>query len=240
MTAPANITVSTTQSTGSIPVHYNPPTATDNRDGTLLPRCTPGTGTLFRVGQTTTVSCTATDAAGNSRTVTFTVRVNVTLLLVTVSTNTVSTSLSGFKPLSTTLLTLNSEPRVLGEVATDADGSADYRIDIPTDMPAGSHTITVIGTAPDGSPRLWIVPIVIGDDGSLIELRVGETNVVPPPPSPAAPAAPTAPTGTPSTTGLPETGSSPGTILLLALAFALIGSLVWLPSRRRRPEPTPR
>jgi hypothetical protein len=239
MTAPANITVSTTQSTGSIPVHYNPPTATDNRDGTLLPRCTPGTGTQFRVGQTTTVSCTATDAAGNSRTVTFTVRVNVTFLLVSVTSNTVQTSLSGFRSLSTTLVTLNSEPRVLGEVAADADGGADYRIDIPTDMPAGAHTITVVGTAPDGSPRLWIIPIVIAADGSLVELLVGDTNVVPPAPAPApppaAPAAPPAPVGTPSQTGLPETGSSPATILLLALAFALIGSLVLLPSRRGRP-----
>ena len=75
MTAPSNVVVTTSQSVGTITVHYDPPTANDNRDGTLFPRCTPGTGTQFAVGQTTTVTCTATDAAGNSRTVTFTVRV---------------------------------------------------------------------------------------------------------------------------------------------------------------------
>ncbi len=240
MTAPANITVSTTQSTGSIPVHYNPPTATDNRDGTLLPRCTPGTGTQFRVGQTTTVSCTATDAAGNSRTVTFTIRVNVTLVLVSVTTNTVLTSLSGFKPLTTTLVTLNSEPRLLGEVATDAEGGADYRIDIPTDLPAGAHTITVVGTAPDGSARLWVVPIVIADDGSLIELRVGDVNAVAQPTPPAGPVAPVPDGATPGdafrpTAGpLPETGSSPATLVLLSLASGLLGVLLWGGSRNRR------
>ncbi len=178
MTAPANMTVTTSQSFGSITVHYNPPTASDNRDGTLFPRCTPGTGTSFAVGQTTTVSCTATDAAGNTRTVTFTISVVVKLPLVVVTGNSVVANLGGFKAGSKTLVTVFSEPRVLGEVVTGTDGAADYRIEIPKDLPPGPHTITVIGVAPDGSDLLWAVPIVIADDGSLSEVRVGDGNAV--------------------------------------------------------------
>jgi hypothetical protein len=48
--------------------------ATDVVDGAVKPRCTPASGKLFKVG-TTTVTCRATDAAGNRATKTFRVRV---------------------------------------------------------------------------------------------------------------------------------------------------------------------
>ena len=244
MTAPANITVTTSQSLGSITVHYNPPTATDNRDGTLFPRCTPGTGTQFAVGQTTTVTCTATDAAGNTRTVTFTVTVRVQLPIVSVVGNSVVTNLGGFRASSTTLLAVFSDPRVLATVVTDATGAADYSVEIPADLPPGPHTVTVVGVAPDGSDLLWVVPIVVAADGRLSEVRVGEGNAVPAPPvtaptaPPAAPPAPTdvtpAPQFRPSIGPLPATGSTPETTISLALAIALLGAVLWIGSRRRR------
>ncbi|MFE7413361.1 HYR domain-containing protein [Streptomyces laurentii] len=49
-------------------------TAVDAKDGPLTPTCTPASGTLFPVG-TTTVTCTATDSAGNTGTDTAVFRV---------------------------------------------------------------------------------------------------------------------------------------------------------------------
>ncbi|MCM6762719.1 endo-1,4-beta-xylanase [Rathayibacter sp. ZW T2_19] len=51
-------------------VAYTPPSAIDTRDGAVRLICTPPSGSRFSIG-TTTVTCTATDAAGNTRTSTF-------------------------------------------------------------------------------------------------------------------------------------------------------------------------
>ena len=52
-------------------VHYPPPMVTDNCPGYSL-LCSPPSGSVFPLG-TTTVTCTATDAAGNSAAATFTI-----------------------------------------------------------------------------------------------------------------------------------------------------------------------
>jgi hypothetical protein len=51
-------------------------TATDKVGGAIAPICAPASGTAFAVG-TTTVTCTATDAAGNAATGNFTVTVQL-------------------------------------------------------------------------------------------------------------------------------------------------------------------
>ena len=56
-------------------VTYALPTATDNEDPSPDVTCTPASGTSFTLGQTQ-VTCTATDAKGNTSTKTFTVTVN--------------------------------------------------------------------------------------------------------------------------------------------------------------------
>jgi hypothetical protein len=81
ITVPANITVDATSGQGAI-VAYSA-LATDNVDGTLIPICLPPPG-MFPIG-TTTVSCTATDAAGNAATATFTVHVRGVVEQVTVA-----------------------------------------------------------------------------------------------------------------------------------------------------------
>ena len=72
VTVPANITTPATSPAGAV-VTYTA-TANDDRDGPLTPTCTPASGSTFPVG-TTTVTCTATDAAGNTGTNSFTVTV---------------------------------------------------------------------------------------------------------------------------------------------------------------------
>lgn len=70
---PADITVEASGPGGRV-VTFTTPTATDNIDGSVAVVCSPESGTLFPIG-TTVVSCTATDAAGNTATATFNVTV---------------------------------------------------------------------------------------------------------------------------------------------------------------------
>src|SRR5205814_2102035 len=58
-------------------VTYTKPTATDAVDGAVPVTCTPASGTLFALG-TTSVSCTAKDAANNTALSAFTVTVSDT------------------------------------------------------------------------------------------------------------------------------------------------------------------
>ena len=57
-------------------VVYTSPTATDNLDPVVPVLCAPASGTFFPVGSTT-VSCTATDVAGNTATTSFVVTVTL-------------------------------------------------------------------------------------------------------------------------------------------------------------------
>jgi hypothetical protein len=81
ITVPANITDTTTDSTGKVET-YTAPTATDLVDGSLTPTCTSAptaglsSGSKFPVG-TTTITCTATDAHGNSASKSFTVAITL-------------------------------------------------------------------------------------------------------------------------------------------------------------------
>jgi hypothetical protein len=72
LTLPGNLTREATSASGAS-VTYTA-TASDAADGTITPTCTPASGSLFPRG-ITTVTCTATDTAGNTATGTFTVRV---------------------------------------------------------------------------------------------------------------------------------------------------------------------
>ncbi|MDP9368506.1 MAG: HYR domain-containing protein, partial [Chloroflexota bacterium] len=75
---PANITVDPTSVNGAV-VTYTAPNATDAVSGTLTASCLPASGSTFAIG-TTTVTCSATDGAGNTGTTSFTVTVrNLTL-----------------------------------------------------------------------------------------------------------------------------------------------------------------
>jgi hypothetical protein len=70
---PADITVPSTSPAGAV-VTWDPPNATDLVDITVPVFCVPPSGSLFPIGPTL-VKCTATDAAGNAASKTFTVTV---------------------------------------------------------------------------------------------------------------------------------------------------------------------
>lgn len=76
VTVPADITASADgDQTGAV-VTYPPATATDNSGAAITPVCTPASGEIFSLG-TTTVTCTATDAANNTGSATFLVTVSM-------------------------------------------------------------------------------------------------------------------------------------------------------------------
>src|SRR5213593_1688117 len=72
LSLPGNMVVTATSLLGAI-VRFNV-SATDNVDPSPTVRCTPPSGSIFRIG-VTTVTCTATDAAGNVRSGSFLVTV---------------------------------------------------------------------------------------------------------------------------------------------------------------------
>src|SRR5204863_9598184 len=65
VTCPANITKPNDPGQCTAVVTYATPTASDNCPGVSAVTCTPASGSTFPKG-TTTVSCSATDASGNS------------------------------------------------------------------------------------------------------------------------------------------------------------------------------
>ncbi|MGH9764770.1 MAG: HYR domain-containing protein, partial [Blastocatellia bacterium] len=73
ITCPANAVAVTSGGSGSVIVNYPAPVATDNCPGVSVV-CTPPSGSVFPTG-VTTVTCTATDAAGNKSVCTFQVTV---------------------------------------------------------------------------------------------------------------------------------------------------------------------
>jgi hypothetical protein len=72
--APANMVVGNTSGTGADNVVYTGASADDLVSGSLPVTCTPASGSTFALG-INTVTCTATDAAGNTGTATFTIEV---------------------------------------------------------------------------------------------------------------------------------------------------------------------
>ena len=77
LTLPSNMTVSATSAAGAV-VIFNA-SASDLVDGSVAVTCTPASGSIFAPG-TTTVNCSATDAAGNTASGSFTVSVKFQLL----------------------------------------------------------------------------------------------------------------------------------------------------------------
>jgi HYR domain len=93
VTVPGSVTLQATSPAGA--VYTFSASATDNVDGTLTPSCTPVSGSTFPVGATT-VTCTATDTAGNTGSKGFVVTVVDTVApLLTVPANIVTLSDNG-------------------------------------------------------------------------------------------------------------------------------------------------
>ncbi len=148
-------------------VSFTAPTATDETDGTIAVTCTPASGSRFPVG-TTTVTCTATDQAGNRAVRTFTVTVSryEADLSVTVS-GPATTSARG--QVSYVLTVRNAGPSTARDVTAVLGVSGLSRA---TATPAtGDGSVRIHGTSVSGAR--WSIPTL--DSGATVTLTLTGT-----------------------------------------------------------------
>ncbi|MCA2214102.1 DUF7933 domain-containing protein [Jidongwangia harbinensis] len=72
---------------------------------------------------------------------------------------------TGFAPFSTVLITIYSEPVLLGTAITDAAGDFRKLVTVPANLAAGAHTAVAQGVAPDGTARAMALDITVQADG---------------------------------------------------------------------------
>jgi hypothetical protein len=209
MAVPASVSVTADIPAGrtTARVHYTTPTATD-AGGTVAVVCTPASGTDFAVG-TTTVTCRATDRAGNERTRTFTVTVidsspTPTPIPQLVAGAAVTQTGSGFAASSVVQLVMHSDPVLLGVGIADATGSVTVSATIPADAAVGEHTLMLLGEGPDGEPVIVSRPIEV----LATAVEPGTSTTVPtatsvPPATPTSTIPSTTATSTPTATSVP-------------------------------------
>ena len=125
---------------------YTTPALTRSNTGTLyLARFTNSVGVVSTRDATLTVpasSINGLDSESDPLDVNPTLAVGATIAL----------TMSYLVPDATYSLTLHSSPIALGSVTTDEDGSASYRLTVPTDLEAGTHAVVV--TDAHGTTRL--------------------------------------------------------------------------------------
>jgi hypothetical protein len=183
MTQPPDLEVSAMiPADGTVRVYFDNPTAYDGSIR-LSAVCSPGSGSLFPVG-VTTVTCTARDRAGNTRTRTFKVTVistNASRSFIPATDLVAAVSGTGFAANTMAGMWVRSSPVFLGLFPTDAEGRVTVNVALPPDLPPGEHTLILEGMAPDGGARQVVQPIVV----------VGPPTDTPPtstvPPSPTTP-----------------------------------------------------
>ena len=130
VTVPADMTVEATSAAGAVATFSA--SASDLVDGALTPICAPASGSTFALG-TTTVTCTATDAAGNTGSASFDVTVEDTTPPVVTPPANVTAEATGPSGANVTYS---------GESATDlVDGAI-----TPTCIPASGSTFA-LGTS---------------------------------------------------------------------------------------------
>ena len=85
---------------------------------------------------------------------------------------------TGFKPNSEVKLYVFSEPRFLGTVMTDANGSFRGSVPLPLDIQTGRHTLQSNGLAPDGAVRSLSLGVQVqAPDVKTARARTARTTV---------------------------------------------------------------
>jgi LPXTG-motif cell wall-anchored protein len=96
---------------------------------------------------------------------------------------TISCTAQTFAAGATVTFTLASDPVVIATATSDPNGVVTTNATIPADTPAGDHTLTAEGTAPDGSTLSLILALTVGgagggDDGGSLP-NTGDDSSIP-------------------------------------------------------------
>ncbi len=172
ITCPGNIVRNTEGTQCSTVVDFPLPVASDPCAGVTV-RCSPASGTRFSTG-TTTVTCTATDAGGNSANCSFTVTVRDTQPpVVTCPPNVSLLAPAGqcSASVSTSVLTATATDACDGPLTVVASRSDGLAITAP--FPIGTTTITNTATDRAGNTGRCVQTVTIGgtgDAGGRIEI----------------------------------------------------------------------
>jgi hypothetical protein len=179
VTPPSAVTAEATGASGAV-VSYGAASASDLVDGSLTATCAPASGSTFPLGSTT-VTCSATDSAGNTGTATTTVLVHDTTPPVV----TPPRDITIVAPTATSSL-LPTDPTIAaflnGAKATDTvDPHPTITVSGPTSYPVGfpRHVTFTATDASGNSASATAVVSVVAPTGS---------PPPPPPPSPPPPA----------------------------------------------------
>jgi hypothetical protein len=188
LTLPSNITQEAVSLTGNNVTYLA--SANDNIDGTIAISCLPISGALFPIG-TTTVNCSATDAAGNTTSGSFTITIqDTTLPIITVPANitreanipagrvvtysaSANDNLDGTIPVTCTPVSGSTFPITTTTVscsATDSHGNTGTR----------SFTITIRDTTPPTitTPGLFVFAEATGPTGAVVTYTVTANDIV--------------------------------------------------------------
>ena len=156
-------------------------TATDNIDGNITPVCSPASGFNFAIG-TTTVTCTATDVAGNHSTKSFTITrtapisvpLNMELDKLNYhSTEIVKITITGTPSDVITLLIIDPSDKAKGEsksITLQSDGTATYNLSL-SGYVSGAYT-AVISKGSSQSSEVFTVDLQTGST----EIKISTTK----------------------------------------------------------------
>ncbi|MBV8161414.1 MAG: hypothetical protein JO265_10870 [Acidimicrobiia bacterium] len=209
-TAPAT---STTAAPGTTTTTEPPTTSTTTGTGSTT------TSTTIDTGSTTTTttapggSVGVTDAAGNPLAPNATLTPGEQLKL----------SASGFGPTESVTITVHSTPATLATVNADGTGAVSATVTLPTDLAAGSHTLTLSGASVTDTYPFTIAASTTSGVGST---GAGSINSGTPASSAATPATSSAPL---AFTGVQIAGLVMGALSLVVLGLPLVAG-----TRRRQ------
>ncbi len=176
VTCPANVTTPAGAGSCGAVVTYTTPTATDDTGCTATVACTPASGSTFAIG-TTTVTCTATDAANQTGTCSFTVTVNDTQApTVACPANITTSAAPGMCSAAVTYTTPTASDNCAGAVVAcvPASGSTFQK-----------GTTTVVCTATDGAGNTGSCSFTVTVNDTQAPTIVCPANISVPAASPA-------------------------------------------------------
>jgi hypothetical protein len=135
------------------------------------------------------------------------------------SAGTVTGAVGGLKPETSVSCTIASTPTLLGSTAVGANGRGSVTGTLPGDIAAGTHTLSITGTAANGDPLSLTTQVLVSQAAATTAARnAGLAPSIPVTPSQA----------------IPRTGRDYSGLLKIGVMLVAIGGCTVLITRRRR------